>query len=196
MSNLIIGIGYKARTGKDTAAEYLTEHYHFERVGFADALKRGVKGMFTLTHNQIWGDEKLVEDPYWGKTPVQLLQEIGTDVMRDHYDADIWVKAAFKMVEKIHNGKMSNGPHVVIPDVRFPNEAKAIKEAGGYLVRIDRPEEDRGDTGRDPNHPSEVALADFRGWDFKIDNSYTLKTLYKNVDRMLVTIYRKEGLTC
>lgn len=195
MSNLIIGVGHKARTGKDTVAEYLVEHYDFYRVGFADALKRGVQAIFGFTDQQVHGDKKLIKDSYWGKTPVKILQEVGTDVMRTHYDNDIWVKAAMKRVQDVQN-EHPTGQHVVIPDVRFPNEVGAIKEAGGYLVRVDRPLEDRGDIGRDPNHPSEVALDDFRGWDFKIDNSYTLKTLYKNVDRVLISIYRREGITC
>ncbi len=55
-------------------------------------------------------------------------------------------------------------PNWVITDVRFPNEAQAIKEKGGYVIRIDRP-------GVKPinDHPSETSLDTWK-FDYKIDN--------------------------
>jgi len=39
---MIIGFGYKMRTGKDTSADYLIEKYGFKKISFAEALKSEV----------------------------------------------------------------------------------------------------------------------------------------------------------
>ena len=43
---MIIGLGYKARVGKDTVGDYLVKNHGFVRLGFADALKNGCAAMF------------------------------------------------------------------------------------------------------------------------------------------------------
>jgi hypothetical protein len=61
------------------------------------------------------------------------------------------------------------GHPVAITDVRFPNEAVAIKRAGGTLVKINRPDV------AVLEHPSEHALDDWDQWDLVIDNDGTLE---------------------
>ena len=59
-------------------------------------------------------------------------------------------------------------------DMRFINEAQAVKELGGYTIQVNRLNVDGTpfvDTSRDPNHPSETQL-DGYNYDFKI----TIKT--------------------
>ena len=51
-----------------------------------------------------------------------------------------------------------------MPDVRFPNEAKAIKKAGGKVIRFTR-------SPHDDVHASETALQDYDGFDCVIDNA-------------------------
>jgi len=59
-----------------------------------------------------------------------LLQVLGTDVGRKLIHQDIWVWHLFN--------QMNMGERIVIPDVRFPNEAKMIEEQGGEVWRINR----------------------------------------------------------
>lgn len=33
---MLIGLGYRARSGKDTVADYMVKNYRFIRLGFAD----------------------------------------------------------------------------------------------------------------------------------------------------------------
>ena len=66
---MIIGLGFKARSGKDTVADYLIENYGFKRLAFADALKEGCRHIFELNDEQLYGELKEVEDDYWGVTP-------------------------------------------------------------------------------------------------------------------------------
>ena len=68
----------------------------------------------------------------------------------------------------------------VITDVRFPDEAQAIKDWGGVLWRVDRP----GLVGGD-GHASETAMDDYRGWDEVIVNDGTIAELRAKVGRLL-----------
>ena len=63
----------------------------------------------------------------------EWLQLIGTEGMRNIIHPDIWVKSLFAD----YNEKSK----WVISDTRFPNEANAIKNRGGIVIRISRPYE-------------------------------------------------------
>ncbi len=96
-------------------------------------------------------------------TPRKLLQLLGTDCGRDIIHPNIWVNALFadyklddgKVIEPIikeNKDKYPIGfapakqmyfrnpqfPNWIITDVRFPNEAKAIKDRGGIVIRVNR----------------------------------------------------------
>jgi len=88
-------------------------------------------------------------------TARQFMQFFGTDVMRKIYEP-IWVNACIKKIQQEQSGL------AIIADVRFPNEAKAIEQAGGKVVRLTR-------EVHEDNHSSEVALDDYPFTDY-IDN--------------------------
>lgn len=75
-------------------------------------------------------------------------------------------------------------PNWIITDTRFINEAIAIKNAGGIVIRIDRP-------GVKPinNHSSEIELDNWN-FDYKIANVSDLIALKASV----LTILKKENL--
>jgi hypothetical protein len=66
----------------------------------------------------------------------RFLQELGTGV-RD-IDPNFWINAwADKAASYLRN--------IVVPDVRFLNEAEYLRENGALLIRIGRPGLDNGD---------------------------------------------------
>jgi hypothetical protein len=67
-------------------------------------------------------------------TPRWVLQYWGTDVLRKGFHDDIWIAS-------LENKMRKTGDNIVISDVRFPNEIKAIHNAGGIVVRIKRGDE-------------------------------------------------------
>jgi hypothetical protein len=81
-----------------------------------------------------------------------------------HIADDIWVRTVLE--------NNANVPALVIPDVRFPNEASAIKARGGIIVRIKR-------EGYEPvnNHISETAYQD---QDITLWNNGTPEDLWRN----------------
>jgi hypothetical protein len=175
---MIIGLGYKARAGKDTIADYLVKNHRFKKIAFADALKRGCMEIFGLTHEQCYGDLKEVVDDFWKATPRYILQKVGTECLRNGYDPDIWIKSVQKAV--------TNGERWVISDVRFINEARAVSMWGGSVVRVDRSV--AGATGGVERHASEVELDSYNDWDVIIKNNGTFQELYDRVDQVMKNV--------
>lgn len=176
---IIIGLSHKRCRGKDTTADYLCYRYNFHKVAFADALKEAARTIFGLSQEQLYGELKQSRDPFWNRTPRELLQLLGTEAGRNIFGDDIWIKALYR--------KISAHPErsFVIPDARFLNEVEAIKSWGGYCIRIDR------NIPFDPlidNHPSETELDGYEDWDYTIDNNGTIQDLTSHVDYILEQI--------
>lgn len=156
---LIIGLGSKARQGKDTAAEAIVQYYGAQRerqqrhcptvtapfavrIGFADSL-------YDVARTQYGMKEK----------DAPLLQRLGAEGRAN--DSEYWIKSAFMKIRPYHD-------IVVIPDVRYKNEAVYIKDRGGYLVNVTRLNADGTpyvDPSRPADHPSEIDLDNWN-WDF------------------------------
>ena len=101
--------------------------------------------------------------PGWDMTVREFLQRVGTEGIRNGVHEDAWVNALFS--------DYYNQDQWIITDCRFPNEANAIKDRGGKIVRIVRPGVSAVNA-----HPSETALDE---WDFDhvIHNDGTLEEL-------------------
>ena len=177
---MIIGLGFKARAGKDTVAAHLVNNYSFIQESFAYPLKEYIgREICGFNDKQLYGAWKETVDPEWEMTPRQMLQLIGTDALRKVVHDNFWViPMKRKLKEHIRNGR-----HVVISDVRFLNEVSMIRSLNGLLVKVDRTNLDKI-TGFE-KHSSEFQLESYDAWDFKLDNNGTLDELYHNVDEMM-----------
>jgi hypothetical protein len=154
----LIGLSGYARSGKDTAAAALVLD-GWQRVSFADVLRNFLYAVNpVIMSSALFGTTRLAEyvDTFgWEKAKDDvpevraLLQRVGTDAGRNILGENVWIDAALSGLEP-------DGSYVVT-DCRFPNEAQAIRDRGGYVFRITRP-------GFAPTngHVSETALDDFR----------------------------------
>lgn len=123
-----------AGSGKSTAALHLVKNHGFERVRFAGPLKAMLAAL-GCTPAEIDGDRKEVPcDLLGGKTPRHAMQTLGTEWGRDLIAPDLWIRAWEAACAKVLAGKP-----IVVDDCRFPNEAEAIRRAGGVIVQIKRP---------------------------------------------------------
>ncbi len=136
MSNLVGITGYK-RHGKDTVGDYLVNFHGYRKLAFADSLKKALSAIFKFNHNQLYGDLKETVDPFWNITPREAMQTIGTDLMRNLFRDDVWVKGLEREIMEIW--KVDPSAKIIIPDVRFPNELEMVKRLGGCIVRVTRP---------------------------------------------------------
>lgn len=144
---ILVGlIGYK-QSGKDTCADYLVEKYGFHKYAFAEPVKQVCKIMFQLDSQQLQdATQKEENDSRWDMTPRQMMQQVGTDMVRHYWGENFWVRCMEMRVGKEKKDR------VVVSDVRFQNEADWIKQNHGILVRI---VDSTQSIHMDP-HPSEV----------------------------------------
>lgn len=159
----LIGIHGRARSGKDTAADYLVRYHGFERYSFADPLKAGIEVMLDWGSEHTHGDLKDQVDPTYGFSPRHAMQTLGTDWARDCLREDLWLVVADKKLE----GK----ERVVIPDVRFDNEADFIRDKGGVIVHLHRSKIQKVEY-----HASEEGIL-MEKEDYFIKNDYSIEEL-------------------
>ena len=106
--------------------------------------------------------EKPLEN--WGnKTPRQLAQWLGTDVYRNQFDEEVWLKNMyFRIKEYINNPNVL----VLITDCRFNNEAEFVKNLNGIIIKVDASER----LTNEDSHVSEIGI-DGNFIDKYIDNN-------------------------
>ena len=171
-----IAFGYKARSGKDTSAEYLQGQYGGQIFKFAQPIYDIMKATHEIAGVDTFKDTK-------------LLTWVGTDWARA-INENIWVDHCLNRINQAERQGcyLSNESFInnfFVTDVRFPNEAEALKKNGFFLVKVDRktrPQEERA------SHMSENALNDYKGWDFVIDNNGTIEDLYKQLQTVVQVI--------
>jgi hypothetical protein len=169
---------------KDAAFTEYAEHSMWPYVklySFADELKRICIELFNIPFECVYGTDEqknqVQKHLRWENMPGsdmagpmtarQFMQYFGTDTCRNMYQP-IWVNSCIKKIQR------EQSQLAIIADVRFGNEAKAIEEAGGKLVRLTR-------NIYNDNHSSEVALDNYPFTNY-IDNSDT------NIDDLTVKV--------
>jgi hypothetical protein len=209
---MIIGFVGFIGSGKDTAADYLVNFHGFRRDSFANTLKDAVAAVFgwdrTLlegrtTEAREWREQI---DPWWAErlnmpnlTPRLILQLWGTEVCRQGFHDDIWIAS-------LENKMRKTNDNIVISDVRFPNEIKAIHNADGIVVRVQRGENpewydaavsmNRGDVGNmswaiSKNHIKQLGIhASETAWvggniDFTISNDNSIDELFNQIKNLV-----------
>ena len=159
----LIGIAGPARAGKDTLCSYMLDNLDgvWLRSSFADPIKEMLRAIGVDCSD----DAKAVVSNDYGVTPRHMMQTLGTEWGRQTIDNDIWVKAF---------ARLNAGKCVIVPDVRFENEAELVREHGVLIHLVGR-------GGIDGNHVSENAI-EFKPGDIVIDNSRDLAWLHDQVD--------------
>jgi len=172
---MIIGLtGYK-RSGKDSVGDTLVKE-KFKRFSFADKPKLLMRDLFGIPLGT-W--ECYLKDevhPKYNKTPREMIIDLGTHGARRAYE-HVWADYVIKQL----NPDMD----AVITDVRFPNEAKAIIDLGGIIIRVEREGCVLG------NDIATTGLYDYT-YDFNIktiQNNGTLEDLGTKVKTLLAQLY-------
>jgi len=132
---MLIGLAGKKQSGKSTVTSYLCEVFDFHEISWAYPLKEIIgRQLFGLDDDVLYGDSPKREEiiTQWGMSGRQILQKVGTDLFRQHFDENFWIKVGVKRIivelAKKHN--------VVVSDCRFPNELDTIRQFGGTTCKI------------------------------------------------------------
>lgn len=210
---MIVGTSGKAGSGKDTFCDVAVEEFGAIRISFAGGLKEEVAEFLTFHSisfepRNLYGTQEDKEEVFffptsenangddqtgflkvcgrydakrggWYVTFRALLQWWGTEYRRAQ-DDQYWIKKALAKCS-------DNTKTYVISDCRFKNEAQAIIDADGILVRVNRP---NGIDISNMAHASEIDLDDWDNWDCIIENTGTLEE-YKEVCHAIMTVVRK-----
>lgn len=117
-------------------------------------------------------------------TPRLLLQYIGTDLFREKIHENVWINATLNNYDYIQRwidaGSEAVLPNYIITDVRFPNEADAIKQRKGINIRIEK----ESDKDLENEHLSETALDDY-SFDYVVQHG-TIENLIEQVKQILI----------
>lgn len=167
------------QSGKSTVAGILERDYGFRRVPFAAALKKMAETFLQslgvsperIAHYAEAGKLEPIPEAK-GATYRKITQTVGTDWGRAFIDKDIWLAPVINDYEV-------NGGFVVVDDMRFENEYRAIAEAGGEVWRIARP-----GVSVPNDHPSEGRLEGFP-FDATLINDGTVEDLARDVAEAL-----------
>lgn len=205
---MIIGVCGFIGSGKDTVADYLVNFHEFRRESFADTLKDAVSAVFGWDRTLLEGRTKEARewreevDPWWAErldmptlTPRWVLQYWGTEVCRKSFHDDIWIAS---LENKIRNSK----DDIIVSDVRFPNEVKAIKNQNGKMIWVQRGRLPKWyDTALEANAGRNIAINELKiqkihasewAWvgtkfDHTIHNDMKIDDLYNEVKALVVS---------
>lgn len=171
----LIGIAGRARSGKDTVANFIVAAIGGYRYSFADPVRAMLAPLGVDMSDPYWQARKEEPIPALGVSPRRMMQTLGTEWGRQLINPDLWLIMA-------HQRLLQNGPGMIISDVRFDNEAAWIRKHGGRIIHVIRP-----DAKAVEAHASEDGI-EMQDTDARLFNSGTLEELQLSV-RELLRVY-------
>lgn len=201
---MVIGVSGKMGSGKNEVANMLSyllfinpngtyRGYEFQKKLYEAYIRNGIysqaKFKFPNIHSFAENlkkctsictgiDYHLLEDraikeseiDWLGLTHRQLLQWFG-EAIRRQINENFWILSMFSTY--------SDSNFWIISDVRYKNEAEAIREKGGFLIRLLRLE------SQSNTHISETDLDDYPNFDVLILNDSSLESLFEKVKELV-----------
>ena len=105
-----------------------------------------------------------------------MLQQVGTDLFRNQFHNNTWVNATFANYQN---------DNWIFTDVRFPNEAESIKDKGGIIIRVERPNLLNNQNNINLEHISEKSLDDYK-FNYYICNDSSIENLIEQIKNILI----------
>lgn len=176
----LLGFSGRRGSGKDTVAR-LIQQLQPERIwqirSFGDSIKSvcaTLTGEDVASYYSQRGKAEMVS--VFRRTRGEMLQQVGSALRA--WEPLVWVDAFF--------AGLPPNAFVLVPDVRFANEADPIRARGGLMLRVEGdPLQQRGDGTRDDNHPSETAMDDYPHFDAVLHNTGSRDDLARQVRELL-----------
>lgn len=183
----------RARAGKDSVADYLTESYGYTKLGFADPVKDVALAMDPWVPYD--NDDT---DPSCGISAVRLsflVDRLGWESAKDSYpevrrllvglghgmrqqDEDVWLRL---MMGRIDELRSAGGP-VVVSGTRYANEYHTLRSAKFRMVRVHRDAAEA--IGVDPGHDSEKEISQYHAHS-DVRNDGSVADLHRAIDDLL-----------
>ena len=163
----------KARTGKDTVATEIVKYYQNKKVvrlGFSDYIKN-----YAMKITDWDGKDET--------KPRDLLQTLGTDIVREKINKDFFVN---RLCEDIMVYSYFFDI-IVISGARFPNELDIPKNKfkNVTIIKMERPDNENNLTEKQKKHITEHALENYQNYDYLIVNDGNEEKLKEKVNVLL-----------
>ncbi len=166
----IFVISGKARVGKDTSANYMKEYY--ESLG---------KKVIILQFSYYIKEYAKVLSGWDGSEedkPRKLLQELGTDIIRNKIDKDFFTKRTIEDI-KVFSYFYDV---IIISDARFVSEITMVKDSFLDVISINILRDAINElTLEEKGHITENGLDGYDDYDYVIDNNGSLDDLRNKV---------------
>ena len=176
----LIGLSGRRGSGKDTVAQLIQQlqpEHSWQVRSFGDSIKSvcaALTGEDVLPYYSQAGKAELV--PTFQRTRGEMLQQVGQALRV--WEPLVWVDAFF--------AGLPADTFVLVPDVRFANEADPIRARGGLMLRVEGdPLQQRGDGTRDDNHLSETSMDNYPHFAATIYNTSSPDELRQQVQALL-----------
>ena len=166
-------IAGKARHGKDTTAIAIRKAYKDKKVinlAYANYIKEFAKKISN------WDGKEETK-------PRELLQTLGTDIVRDKIDKDFFVKRLCDDI-RVYSYYFDI---ITISDARFPNEIDIPKNffENVISIKVVRNHFESPLTLKQQNHATETALDNYNDFDFVLMNDGTIEDLEVKVEQLV-----------
>lgn len=173
---MLIGLNGVSRSGKDSVAGVLVKRYGFKQIALATKIREilldidpwleDADAWMSTLHKEFAGNWDMIKAT--SRDSVEYMISLGQS-LRDRIDEDVWIVAAMP-----GGYNFERDGHIVISDIRQPNEVGFLYQWGGEIWHIERPELGGEKRGMDD------LLSDIR-FDANIVNDGTLEDLEETV---------------
>jgi len=180
---MLIGLAGAGRTGKSTAQGIIADEFGLLPLNFADPIKDALTAMLDVDFHHLDGAEKETKLRGIGQSPRQLMQTLGTEWGRHQNGSSFWIAVARRRLALLENADGDAFRGAVFSDVRFNEEAEWLRQHGGLIIHLSRP-----DAAPVRAHTSEAGIYP-RSGDVAIRNTGTLAELRHE---LITTVFRNE----
>lgn len=131
---MLIGIAGRKGSGKTAVANELADRLNLYHTSFGEDLRYIACMLLDLSSGELEREKETPQAWLDGITPRYIMQTLGTEWGRNMIHPQIWTLRT--MLRATRNRGLKAG--VIISDVRFSNEAQAIRTRGGIVVGLSR----------------------------------------------------------
>ena len=180
----LIGLAGKARTGKNTVGQYLSDRHGFIQMAMAGPLKGMLHALGLDPKDYQTTEQKETIIPWLGVSYRHCAQTLGTDWMRVLVNESGWLILAERWIRQLAE---VGAPGAVITDMRFENEAAMVRDLGGQVIHLRSKRALEGMSPEARSHASESGIA-VGPIDRVLQNDGSFLDLHRNIENLLVSL--------
>lgn len=177
-------ISGKANSGKDTTASLINNYAKLLNLKSINLQISSYIKMYAKNISNWDGSED--------EKPRSLLQELGTDIIRNKIDEKLFIRRIIEDI-KVYSYYFDI---ITISDARLPLELDLIKNEFSYVYRLNiiRPNFENNLSSNEKKHITEVALDNYNNYEYIIENNGSFDDLNKKIVKIVDEVLEDEKI--